>query len=572
MHLGEPRQRGLGRSDQRKNPRPRTRCSWPHANQPIGPHSPPPETPPGSRKVHCDVTGTVYLVGAGPGDPGLLTCAGRDALTHADVVVYDRLAHPDLLKLARPGAETIFVGKESARHYVRQEDTNQILVDRAKEGKIVVRLKGGDPMVFGRGGEEAEFLRSHGVPFVLVPGVTSAIAALTYAGIPITHRDAASSFAVVTGHERDDARESGTRAPGAGEQRRRWDRIAHAADTLVFLMGVENLASIVQNLIACGRNPETPVALVQWGTWNRQRSVEGTLENIVGIVREQGITAPAVTVVGDVVRYRQTLQWFENRPLHGKTVVVTRARHQASELATQLCARGAIVREFPLFRTAKPSDDGKALAAGVHRLASFHWILFTSANTVDAIFDELAKQGRDTRAFSGVQVAAVGYATAERLRAYGLVADHIPPSATSESLGQSLPLESGTQPNVFLPQARDAEPGLAQTLGERGARVEVAEAYAMERDDTDGAALRSELESGRIDAITFASSNTVRAFVDAIGTTDLPETTRLIAIGPKTAQTVESLLRKPDAVAGDATVEALATAVESALARQPFGT
>lgn len=518
------------------------------------------------------MTGTVYLVGAGPGDPGLLTCAGRDALTHADVVVYDRLAHPDLLKLARPGAETIFVGKESARHYVRQEDTNQILVDRAKEGKTVVRLKGGDPMVFGRGGEEAEFLRSHGVPFVLVPGVTSAIAALAYAGIPITHRDAASSFAVVTGHERDDARESGTRAPGAGEQRRRWDRIAHAADTLVFLMGVENLASIVQNLIACGRNPETPVALVQWGTWNRQRSVEGTLENIVDIVRKQGITAPAVTVVGDVVRYRQTLQWFENRPLHGKSVVVTRARHQASELATQLSARGAIVREFPLFRTAKPSDDGQALAAGVHRLASFDWVLFTSANTVDAIFDELAKRGRDTRAFSGVRVAAVGHATAERLRAYGLLADHIPPSATSESLGQSLPLESGTQPNVFLPQARDAESGLAQILGDRGARVEVAEAYAMERDDTDGAALRSELESGRIDAITFASSNTVRAFVDAIGTSDLPETTRLIAIGPKTAQTVESLLRKPDAVAGDATVEALATAVESALARQPLGT
>lgn len=503
------------------------------------------------------------MVGAGPGDPGLLTCAGRDALQNADVVVYDRLAHPDLLKLAKPAAETIFVGKESARHFVRQEDTNQILVDHARAGKTVVRLKGGDPMVFGRGGEEAEYLRENGIPFVIIPGVTSAIAALTYAGIPITHRDAASSFAVITGHERDDARESGSRDAGAGEQRRRWDRIAYAADTLVFLMGVENLAGIVENLLKEGRDSETPVALVQWGTWNRQRSVEGTLGTIVDIVRASGIKAPAVTVVGDVVRWRSKLQWFETRPLHGRKVVVTRARHQSSELVDALQQQGAIVREFPLFRIAPPTDAGVGLAGKVEQIGSFDWVIFTSVNAVDAVMEQLHAKGRDVRALAGVRVAAVGAATSQRLREQGLIADHVAPGTTSDSLGNSLPIEDGAPCRIFLPQAREADSVLSDLLSQRGGQVVGAEAYRMERTDTDAGGLLDELANGEIDVVTFASSNTVRAFVDALGDTKLSEATRLVAIGPKTAQTVESLLRTPHAVAESATVASLAECVAS---------
>jgi len=301
--------------------------------------------------------GTVYLIGAGPGDPKLITVGGAEALRLADVVVYDRLAHPKLLDHARADAERVYVGKQADRHAMKQEDINALLAGRAQEGKTVARLKGGDPFVFGRGGEEAEYLRERGVPFVVIPGVTSAVAAPAYAGIPVTHRDAASSFAVITGHERDDARESGTREPGQAEGRRRWDRIAHAADTLLFLMGVENLEEIAGQLQAHGRSPETPVALVRWGTWaGRQETLVGTLGDIVEKVRAAGFQAPAVTVVGEVVRLREKLRWFDAGPLAGKRIVVTRAREQASEFAEKLRARGAEPIEFPLIRIAPPSD------------------------------------------------------------------------------------------------------------------------------------------------------------------------------------------------------------------------
>ena len=298
--------------------------------------------------------GTVYLVGAGPGDPGLLTLAGRDALTRADVVIYDRLAHPSLLQFAPLTAERIFVGKQSAKHFVKQEDTNDLMVQFARAGKIVVRLKGGDPFVFGRGGEEAEYLRERGIPFRIIPGITSAIAAPAYAGIPVTHRDAASSFAVITGHERADDRESGTRTAGEAEQRRRWDHIAQAADTLIFLMGVESLAENAQKLIENGRAPETPVALVQWGTWTKQRVVTGTLTSIADVAQAAGITAPAVTIVGEVVRYRESLRWFDTGPLFGKRILVTRAREQASALSDKLRMLGAEPIEFPTIRIVPP--------------------------------------------------------------------------------------------------------------------------------------------------------------------------------------------------------------------------
>ncbi|MFM7320401.1 MAG: uroporphyrinogen-III C-methyltransferase [Armatimonadota bacterium] len=510
------------------------------------------------------MTGTVYLVGAGPGDPGLLTSAGRDALARADVVFHDRLAHPALLALAPETAQRFFVGKESARHYVRQEDTNALMAEQALAGRTVVRLKGGDPLVFGRGAEEAEYLRERGIPFVFIPGVTSAIAALAYAGIPITHRDASSSFAVITGHERDDRRESGSRAAGAGEQRRRWDRIAHAADTLVFLMGVENLANIRDELVRNGRAESTPVALVQWGTWPRQRTVCGTLATIVDDVRAAGLTAPAVTVVGDVVRFREKLRWFDSRPLFGKTVVVTRARDQASELSSALRSLGADVIEHPVFSVAAPADDGAALIAAVGRLGDFNWICFTSGNAVERFFQCLASVGRDARALAGVRCAVVGEATGTALARFGVRPDFTASQTLASSLGRELPNPEDAR--VLIPQAAEAGNSLAENLRERGAAVETVEAYRQQRTQAETGPLLEAFRSGEVDALTFASSNTVRWFAEDIPASEIPAKTRLVAIGPITAATCEELLRVPDAVAEKASVDALVDCVVRTLA------
>src|SRR3569833_3416132 len=307
-------------------------------------------------------TGTVYLVGAGPGDPRLIAVGGAEALRRADIVVYDRLAHPSLLDYAPSNAEKVYVGKKADNHSMVQDDINDLLAKSALEGKTVVRLKGGAPFVFGRGGEEADFVRERGIPFVVIPGVTSAIAGAAYAGIPVTHRDASSSFAVITGHERDANGESGSREGGAAEQRRRWDRIANAADTLVFLMGVENLAEIVEQLICHGRSPETPISLTRWATWaGRQKTLTGTLSTICEMVKSNGFKAPAITVVGDVVSLRDKLRWFDIGPLAGKRIVVTRAREQASDLVEMLRNANAEPIEFPLIKTVAPSDGYEAL-------------------------------------------------------------------------------------------------------------------------------------------------------------------------------------------------------------------
>ncbi len=509
------------------------------------------------------MTGTVYLVGAGPGDPGLITIAGRDALARADVVFYDRLTHPSLLDHAPAEAERFFVGKESARHHVSQHDTNALMASHALAGRTVVRLKGGDPMVFGRGGEEAEYLRELGVPFVFVPGVTSAIAALAYAGIPITHRDAASSFAVVTGHERDDQRESGTRPAGEGEQRRRWDRIAHAADTLVFLMGVENLEKIRSQLIAHGRSADTPVALVQWGTWNRQRTVSGTLANIVDLVRAEGITAPAVTVVGDVVRWRDRLRWFDTRPLHGRRVVVTRAREQSSELSGRLREQGAEVIEHPVFAIAPPEDNGAAMRATINRLSEFDWVCFTSSNAVEAFFEELSKCALDARALSGIRFGVVGDATNAALVRCGIRPDFQPTRPVAEALADQLTDEFGRR--ILFPASAGAGSDLPEGLHSRGFSVTVVEAYRQLRLDRGSEELSARFRSGDIDAVAFASSNTVRWFSESISPVDVPASTRLVAIGPKTAEACRQYLRSPDRIADNATVESLTEAVLEAV-------
>ena len=507
--------------------------------------------------------GIVYLIGAGPGDPKLITVGGAEALKLADVVVYDRLAHPSLLDWARADAERVYVGKKADRHAMKQEGINALLADRALEGKVVARLKGGDPFVFGRGGEEAEYLRERAVPFVVIPGVTSAIAAPAYAGIPVTHRDAASSFAVITGHERDDARESGTRTAGQAEGRRRWDKIAHAADTLVFLMGVENLEEIAGQLQANGRSPETPVALVRWGTWaGQQETLVGTLGDIVEKVRAAGFKAPAVTVVGEVVRLRERLRWFDVGPLAGKRVVVTRAREQASEFAEKLRTRGAEPVEFPLIRIVPPAEGYAALDDALIRAGTYDWVCFASAPAVHAFCDRLMHAGKDARALATARIAAVGPATSAALAARGLIADFQPQATTGAGLGAELPGEVGEN-NILVPRAKEGDEGLIEALTARGAVVDAATAYENVLDGAGADEVRQRLLSGTVDAVTFTSSSTVKNFVAALDGAALPASVTVACIGPSTAKTAREMLgREPEVVASEHTMEGLTAALE----------
>ncbi|HAZ63715.1 MAG TPA: uroporphyrinogen-III C-methyltransferase, partial [Armatimonadetes bacterium] len=346
--------------------------------------------------------GTAYMVGAGPGDPGLLTRRGEEILRSAGAVVYDRLANPALLALARPDAVLIDVGKTPGRHALSQEEINATIVEQAQAGHAVCRLKGGDPFVFGRGGEEAIACRAAGVPFEIVPGVTSAIAAAAYAGIPVTHRAVATSFAVITGHE----------TPDKPESQIDWAGLARGADTLVFLMGIGNLAHNMGQLMAHGRDPETPVAVVRWGTWARQETVEGTLATIADVVAEAGLKPPAVTIVGEVARLREELAWWDRKPLFGRRIVVTRARAQASELVDLLLDQGAEVLELPVIAV-NPRDVSVEFRHLVDEGTAYEWILFTSVNGVELFFQALTAAGGDARNLAGSRVGAVGSATAE---------------------------------------------------------------------------------------------------------------------------------------------------------------
>ena len=531
--------------------------------------------------------GMVYLVGAGPGDPRLFTVGGVDAMRRADVVVYDRLAHPRLLQYAPDHAEKVYVGKQADRHSMKQDDINALLGQRACEGKTVVRLKGGDPFVFGRGGEEAEYVRRLGVPFVVIPGVTSAIAGAAYAGIPVTHRDAASSFAVITGHERDDSGESGTREAGAAEQRRRWDRISNAADTLVFLMGVENLDEIASQLIDHGRAPSTPIALTRWATWaGRQETLTGTLADIVERVRSSGFTAPAVTIVGDVVDLREKLRWFDVGPLAGKRVVVTRAREQASDLVELLRDSNAEPIEFPLIKTAPPADGYEVLDEAIDEVQRYDWVLFASQTAVNVFFDRLFADGRDTRALASVRVGAVGPSTSAALIERCIVPDFVPEENTGKALGEQLPGEDTppmvdvvalelddinvitggsvldlTGVRILIPRAAAGEDALPEALMKRGAQVDLATAYQTVIDGEGADVILERFEEGSVDAVTFTSSSTVRNFSEALGRTP-PATVTLACIGPSTAKAVREVFgREPEIVAEKHTIPGLLSAL-----------
>jgi len=457
--------------------------------------------------------GLVYLVGAGPGDPGLLTRAGAEALAAAEVVVYDRLASDALLSLAKPEAERVYVGKASSQHTKTQDEINEILAYHGAAGKLVCRLKGGDPFVFGRGGEEAAYLRERGIPFVIVPGVTSSIAVPAYAGIPVTDRRCASSFAVITGHEDADKTESTMD----------WRGIANGADTLVFLMGLSNLPTITERLIEHGRHPETPAAVIQQGTTLQQRTVVGTLADIAVRAKEAGIKSPAITVVGEVVSLREMLNWFETRPLFGKRILVTRSREQASELASRLAAQGAQPVEYPVIRI-EPLPPAENL---VERLLKADWLVFTSANGLLSLLGQLEAQGKDIRALGSAKIAAIGSATAEGLREHGLRVDFTPSRFVAETMAAEFPDPQGQR--IVIARAEEARDVLPETLSAKGADVDIIPIYRTVAEEGEP------VDLAQIDAITFTSASTVRYFRQRFpGEIAGPV---IACIGPVTAQT-----------------------------------
>jgi uroporphyrinogen III methyltransferase/synthase len=497
-------------------------------------------------------TGTVYLVGAGPGDPGLITCRGRALLEEADVVVYDRLIGVELLAYCRTDAEKIFVGKEAARHALPQDEINALLVQRALEGKSVCRLKGGDPFVFGRGGEEALYCVQHNVPFEVVPGVTSSIGGPAYAGIPVTQREIATSFAVVTGHTKEEE------APPEN---------LPVADTIVFLMGVRALPKIVKSLKARGDDPSTPVALVRWGTTVQQQVVVGTLDNIEAEVARVRLKPPALIVVGNVVNLRESLAWFDKRPLWGQTVVVTRAREQASTLVEGLRARGAQVVQCPTIRVESLTDvEYAATDEAIENLAVVDWCVFTSTNGVEQFWARLKRLGYDARAFGKAKTAAIGPATARALQARGIEPDYIPESSISESVAAGL-LELWVEgQTILVARALESREVLEERLREGGASVIVAPVYRTVPDVGEAETVRDLLAAGELSWVTFSSSSTVRNFLEAIGSETVVaarDTFRVACIGPVTAQTATELGLSPDVIAEEATVESLIVAIES---------
>jgi uroporphyrinogen III methyltransferase/synthase len=494
------------------------------------------------------VTGTVYLVGAGPGDPGLLTLRGAEVLARADVVVHDRLTDASLLALAPPGAERVDVGKQPDDRG-DQEAINQLLVDRAREGKRVVRLKGGDPFVFGRGGEEALFLRSNGVTFEVVPGVTSAVAVPAYAGVPVTHRGLVTAFTVVAGHSRsvDPA------AAGGGTN---WEALAQAGGTIVVLMGAAHRRQIADRLMAGGLSAETPVVAVQWGTEPEQATVRTTLGRLPTVA----IGPPVTIVIGEVAGL--DLGWYETRPLSGKTIVVTRSAQAAPQLAVLLRDVGARALEVPTIALAPPSDGGDALAAGVAKLhaGAYAWAVFTSPNAVQRVFELVP----DTRSLGAVKVAAIGPATAEALRAYRVVADLVPSRYVAESLLESFPSPpvAPSAREVFLPQAAGARDELRRGLVEAGWVVDAVEVYRTIPRRIEPKLLET---AGRADAICFASSSAVDSYLDQAGTAGSPIPPVVACIGPVTAATARRRGLHVSAEASEHTLDGLVAALLGAL-------
>jgi len=492
----------------------------------------------------------VYLVGAGPGDPGLITVKGMERLRRAEVVIYDYLANESLLGAAPSQAERIYVGKKAGAHAMSQDEINRLIVEKGRRA-VVVRLKGGDPFIFGRGGEEALALREAGIPFEVVPGVTSAIAVPAYAGIPLTHRDLTSSVAFVTGHE----------MPGKETSAIHWDRLATAVGTIVFLMGVRNLDHIASQLMTYGRAPETPVAVIRWGTTPEQATVAGTLATIAEVAA--GISPPAIIVVGEVAALRGELNWFEGRPLFGKTILVTRAREQASDFRALLEECGARCLEFPTIEVVPP-PSWEPLDRALKTIDRYQWVIFTSVNGVRFLFQRLEALGEDARALHGIRLGAIGPKTAAALEERGLRLDLVPSEYRAEAVIDALGEAEIRGRRFLLPRAAKARELLPEKLVELGGEVDVVTAYETVRPSEKAEEVRRLLREGAIHCITFTSSSTVENFITMVGDDHLPSMVGkavVACIGPITAETARKHGLTVEIIPDRYTIEALAAAL-----------
>ncbi|SFG01835.1 uroporphyrinogen-III synthase [Desulfotomaculum arcticum] len=498
--------------------------------------------------------GTVYLIGAGPGDPSLITVKGLVCIKQADVIVYDRLASPRLLDYRRPDAEIIFAGKQPDRHTLTQSEINELLVNKAKEGLAVARLKGGDPFVFGRGGEEAEELSKHGIPFEIVPGITSAVAVPAYAGIPVTHRDFTSSVSIITGNE----------DPTKENSNIEWAKLATGTGTLIFLMGMSNLPAIANRLMEYGRSPRTPVALIRWGTRPEQKTLIGDLASISHLAVEQGFKNPAIIIVGEVVKLREKLKWFENKPLFSQRILVTRSREQASVLSQLIENLGGEPVEFPTITIADP-ENFAPLDNSIKTIDTYNWIVFTSVNGVKSFIKRFQHFNRDIRDLKGIRLCAIGPRTGKELRSLALNVDYIPSEYRAEEIVEGLKHKISRGDKILLPRADIARKLLPESLRALGAEVDEVIAYRTLAASINSDTIKEMLAAGKISIITFTSSSTVKNFITLLGIgpseTSLFENTRIACIGPITAKTASDLGLRCDIVAKEYTIPGLVSAI-----------
>ncbi len=500
------------------------------------------------------VKGKVFLVGAGPGDPGLVTVKGVEAIKRADCVIYDFLANKRLLDYASPGAECVYVGKKGSANTITQKEINALIIKRANAGLSVVRLKGGDPFIFGRGAEEAEQIIDAGLEYEVIPGVTSAIAAPAFAGIPLTHRELSSAVTFITGQE-DPIKERSNIA---------WDRLSTGRGTLVFLMGWKNLPFIAGKLLSNGWDPETPVALIRWGTMPTQESVTGTLGNIVKLSKARKILPPVIIVVGEVVNRKKKLDWFEVMPLFGKKVLVTRTQAQAKAFTALLERSAATPIEFPTIKTVDPLDFGP-LDRAIKRLDKYDWAIFTSANGVKYFYKRIRALGLDIRELKGVKLIAVGPKTTAELAGLGVNVDLTPGKFIAEGLLKTLGAKRIKGQRFLLPRAAKARELIPTEIRRLGGRIDVVDAYRTIKPRKGVTELRETMREGGIDVVTFTSSSTVSNFVSMFAKGEaakLLKNTKIACIGPVTADTARELNLNVDIMPGKHTVPALTRAME----------
>lgn len=506
--------------------------------------------------------GKVYLIGAGPGDPGLITVKAVECIKEADVVVYDYLANKKFLDYAREKAEIIYVGKIGGAHTLPQDKINELIIEKAKKGKIIARLKGGDPFIFGRGGEEAEEIVAAGIDFEVIPGVTAGVAAAAYAGIPLTHRDFTTTVAFITGHE----------DPTKDESNIYWDKISTGIGTLVFYMGIGNLEPNMKKLMENGRSPDTPVALIRWGTTSQQETLVGNINNIAEKAKAANFKAPAITVVGGVVSLRNKLRWFDERPLFGKKIIVTRSREQASDFSSLLEKYGAEPIEFPTIETVAPKD-WKEVDRAIKNLSKpvpagskqgYDWAIFTSVNGVKYFVERLKKHGKDIRELKGINICAIGPATAKAIEDLGIRVDLVPKEYRAEAIIEGLGKNKIKGRRFLLPRALKAREVLPEEIKRLGGKVDVVSAYRTIKPKEKTDDIRKMFQEKKFDVVTFTSSSTVENFVSMFKkgeTAGLLQDVAVASIGPITRDTASTLGIKTNIMPEKYTIPALTEAI-----------